>query len=138
VLKAENSEKENSAKPPLASPEEENREVDRTSAIIPTLNVLVDQLHVENPRSQFSWSFCGPGEHLFSLMKARWTSVGLPEDADALVKWLQSPVNYRPLRAAGLLVSFPPHPRNGPEIMIRVERETNQEVYQPLVDGVRR
>jgi hypothetical protein len=43
VLKAENSEKENSAKPPLASPEEENREVDRTSAIIPTLNVLVDQ-----------------------------------------------------------------------------------------------
>jgi hypothetical protein len=27
--------------------------------------VLVDQLHVENLRSQFSWSFCGPVEHVF-------------------------------------------------------------------------
>jgi hypothetical protein len=134
VLKAET---EKPAKPPLASPGGDARELDRATAIISSLNILVDAPQREDTRSQFPWSFHGPVEHLFSLMKARWTSVGLPEDAAALVAWLKAPANYKRLRAAGLLVSFPPHPRNGPEIMIRVERENNPEVYSRLIDGVR-
>jgi hypothetical protein len=133
VLKTEN---ENPAKPPLASPEKETREI-RRSAIVSVLNVLVNQLHAENPRSQFSWSFHGPIDALLLLMRARWTSVGLPEDADALAKWLQSPENYKALRDAGLLVAFPPHPRNGPEIMVKVERDEHPGQYQRMVDGTR-
>jgi hypothetical protein len=127
---------------PLASPEEQNPETDRRIAIISSLNILVDAPQRENPRSQFPWSYAGPPDALLSTMKSVWTSPGLPKDAAELVQWCQS--NYRALRAAGLLVSFPKHPQSGPgrerPDLIRVERADaeNPDQYIPLIDGVRR
>jgi hypothetical protein len=135
-VKADYSEEENPATPPLASPE-----ADRATAIISCLNVLVLAPLREDPKA-FPWSYCGPADTLLSTMKACWTAPGLPDDADALVRFLRSDENYKRLRAAGLLVTFPKNPQSGPgrerPDLVRVERETNQEAYVPLIDGVRR
>ena len=127
---------------PVASPEKEApRETDGTS-VIQCLNILVDAPQREDPRSQFPWTYCGPPAPLLALMKECWTSPGLPKDADELVRFLRSKENYKRLRAAGLLVSFPKNPQSGPDRplpdLIKVERETNKEDYVPLIDGVRR
>jgi hypothetical protein len=137
-VKADYSEEENPAKPPLASPD-----ADRTIAIIASLNILVDAPLRENPKA-LPWGFTGPREHLLQLMRERWTPPGLPEDADELVKWLQAKEHYKPLRSAGLLVSFPKHPQGGPgrELpdLVHVERldAENPDQYVPLIDGIRR
>jgi hypothetical protein len=138
VLKAAISEKKPPATPPLAaSPEKPNPEAERRDAIVNCLNALVDAPLANNPRSiSIPWSFFGPREHLFQKMTESWTSPGLPGDPDSLVRWLQA--NYKLLRAAGLAVTFPKHPQNGPD-QVRVERLTDPEAYHPAgVDGVHR
>jgi hypothetical protein len=138
MLKVANSETEKPAAP-LASREKQTPETETRIAIVSMLNILVDDPVRENSTS-LPWTYCGPPDRLLALMKARYTSPGLPDDANTLAKWCQS--NYRLLREKGLLVSFPKHPQSGPDRplpdLIKVERETNKEQYVPLIDGVRR
>jgi hypothetical protein len=143
VLTVANSKKEKPAMPPMASSEKQPPETERATAIIGALNSLVDAPQRENPKSQFPWTYCGPVEPLLALMKACWNSAGLPDDADTLVKFCQSPGNYKRLKLAGLLVSHPKHPQNGPgrprPDLIKVERAGTEGTYEPpMIDGIRR
>lgn len=109
----------------------------RSGKVIQVLNLLLDQYLHHKPPSITEWSFFGPAEKLLDLMRERRGPDGIPVDAVDFVAWLKVPVNAKRVRAAGILVGFPPHPRNATTILVKLERAVNPDQYQPLVDGVR-
>jgi hypothetical protein len=104
----------------------------RSCEIIPRMNQLLDQFKHHQPPSITEWSFFGPSEKLLSLLLAQNEGVpdGLPEDAESLVAWLKVPSNARRVRAAQILISFPPHPRNATTILVRLERAATVDEYR--------
>jgi hypothetical protein len=104
----------------------------RSCQIIPRMNELLDQFKHHKPPSITTWSYCGPSEKLFSLLLERNSGApdGLPDSADAMVAWLQVNANAKRVRAAQILISFPPHPRNGKEVMVRMERAETVDEYR--------
>jgi hypothetical protein len=104
----------------------------RSCQIIPRMNELLDQFKHHRPPSITTWSFHGPSQKLHQLLIERngGASDGLPENADGLVAWLQVPVNGKKVRAEQIHISFPPHPTNGKEVMVRLERAATVDEYR--------
>ncbi len=109
----------------------------RSCQIIPRMNQLLDQFQHFPPPAIKEWTFHGPVEKLLDLLRERGGPDGLPADGPDLVRWLRVPENAKKVRAAQILVTFPPHPRNGKEVMIKIERATSPGEYSRLIDGVR-
>jgi hypothetical protein len=109
----------------------------RSGKVIPVLNLLLDQFLHHKPPSITEWSYHGPVEKLLDLMRERRGPDGIPTDAADFVTWLRTPENAKKVRAAQILVTFPPHPRNGKEVMVKIERACSPTEYSRLVDGVR-
>src|ERR1700730_4032264 len=109
----------------------------RSGNIIPVLNLLLDQNTHHRPPSIDEWIYCGPVEKLLDLMRERRGPDGIPTEAVDFVRWLRTPENAKKVRAAQILVTFPPHPRNGEEVMVKIERAKSPTEYSRLVDGVR-
>jgi hypothetical protein len=100
------------------------------------LQLLLDQnAHLKAP-ALTEFVFHGPAEHLLQLMRAKRPD-GLPADAAALVTWLKAPLNWKKVRDAQILVTFPPLPRREGVQMIKVERATAPDQYTRLVDSQR-
>ena len=109
----------------------------RSGNVIPVLNLLLDSnLHFPPPAIR-TWCYHGPVEKLLALMRERRGPDGIPTDAADFVAWLRTPENARRVRAEQILVTFPPHPRNGKDLMIKIERATSPNEYSRLIDGVR-
>jgi hypothetical protein len=103
----------------------------RSCQIIPRMNELLDQKKHHRPPSINEWTFCGPAKDLMALLLERNSGIpdGLPLDADSLVAWLRVPANAKRVRASQILISFIPHPRNGKEVIVRLERAASVDEY---------
>jgi hypothetical protein len=97
--------------------------------VIGSFNKLLDSRKHWRPPA--AWQYFGPADQLLKLMHEAVGSEDLPPDVDQMIEFLKQPAVARLVRAANILISFPPHPQNGKEPMIRLERLATDE-YRSL------
>jgi hypothetical protein len=106
---------------------------DEGTMIVEAFDLLLDQNAHHTSMKEFS--FHGPVERLYQLMLAKRPD-GLP-DVAGLVAWLKTPLNWKRLRDAQIILTFPPLPVRKGVTMVKLERATSPDQYTRLIDGQR-